>query len=323
MGLFFNGGSHLIFRGGEWVLIPKRLVECVPNYSEGRREDVINKIANCFRGKENVWLLDTSADRDHNRMVITAIGEPEAIFNAVFDSVKVASELINMEEHKGEHPRIGATDVVPFVPLRGVSMEECVELARRLGKKIADELGIPVYLYEEAALRPERRRLEVIRKGEYEGLKEEISKPERHPDYGPPKLHPTAGATVVGARKPLIAFNVNLGTSDISIAKKIAQFVRASSGGLSFVKAIGVELKEKGLVQVSMNLTDYTKNAIYRVFELIKIEAERWGVPIVESEIVGLLPAEALFDSISYYLKLHSFDPRKQVIEMRLLDLEE
>ncbi|MCS7233048.1 MAG: glutamate formimidoyltransferase [Synergistetes bacterium] len=301
----------------------RKLVECVPNYSEGRRADVINKIADCFRGKEKVWLLDVSSDRDHNRMVVTAIGDPEAMFNAVFESVKIASELINMEEHKGGHPRIGATDVIPFVPLKGITMEECIELARKLGKKIADELGIPVYLYEEAALRPERKRLEVIRKGEYEGLKEEISKPERHPDYGLPKLHPTAGATVVGARKPLIAFNVNLGTNDINIAKKIAQFVRASSGGLGFVKAIGVELKEKGLVQVSMNLTDYTKNAVYRVYELVKIEAERWGVPVVESEIIGLLPAEALFDSISYYLKLHNFDPMKQVIEMRLLELEE
>jgi len=304
-------------------LLPKKLVECVPNYSEGRRGEIIEKIADCFRGRKGVWLLDVSSDKDHNRTVITAVGEPSELFNAVFESVRVASELINMEEHRGEHPRIGATDVIPFVPLRGVTMEECVTLARELGKKIADELGIPVYLYEEAALRPERRKLEVIRKGQYEGLKEEISKPERHPDYGPPKLHPTAGATVVGARKPLIAFNINLGTTDIDIAKKIAQFVRASSGGLAYVKAIGVDLKDKGLVQVSMNLTDYTKNSIYRVFELVKMEAERWGVPIVESEIIGLLPAEALFDSISYYLKLHNFDPSKQVIEMRLLELEE
>ncbi len=304
-------------------MLPKKLVECVPNYSEGRRGEIIEKIADCFRGRKGVWLLDVSSDKDHNRTVITAVGEPSELFNAVFESVRVASELINMEEHRGEHPRIGATDVIPFVPLRGVTMEECVTLARELGKKIADELGIPVYLYEEAALRPERRKLEVIRKGQYEGLKEEISKPERHPDYGPPKLHPTAGATVVGARKPLIAFNINLGTTDIDIAKKIAQFVRASSGGLAYVKAIGVDLKDKGLVQVSMNLTDYTKNSIYRVFELVKMEAERWGVPIVESEIIGLLPAEALFDSISYYLKLHNFDPSKQVIEMRLLELEE
>ncbi len=304
-------------------MIPKRLVECVPNYSEGRREEVIQKISSCFKGRKGIWLLDVSADKDHNRMVITAVGDPDEMVEAVFDSVKVAAELINMEEHRGEHPRIGATDVIPFVPLKGITMEECVDLARKLGKRIADELNIPVYLYEEAALRPERRRLEVIRKGQYEGLKEEIKKPERHPDYGPPRLHPTAGATVVGARKPLIAFNVNLGTSDINVAKKIARFVRASSGGLGFVKAIGVELKERGLVQVSMNLTDYTKNAIYRVYELIKIEAERWGVPVVESEIVGLLPAEALFDSLAYYLKLHTFDPMKQVIEMRLLEMEE
>lgn len=304
-------------------MLPQKLVECVPNYSEGRRSEVIDRIASCFRGRKGVWLLDVSPDKDHNRMVITAVGEPREMLNAVFDSVRVASELINMEEHRGEHPRIGATDVVPFIPLRGITMEECVELARELGRKIADELGIPVYLYEEAALRPERRRLEVIRKGQYEGLKREITNPERHPDYGPPKLHPTAGATVVGARKPLIAFNVNLGTKDLEVAKRIAQFVRASSGGLGYVKAIGVELKERGLVQVSMNLTDYTKNSIYRVFELIRMEAERWGVPIVESEIVGLLPAEALFDSVSYYLKLHNFDPLKQVIEMRLLELEE
>ena len=297
-----------------------RIVECVPNFSEGRREDVIEKIVEPFKRAEGVYLLDYEAEPNHNRLVVTVIGVPERVEEAVFEATKVATELIDMEKHKGEHPRIGATDVIPFIPVRGVTMDEAVEIAHRLGKRIADELGIPVYYYEEAALRPERRNLEVIRKGQYEGLKEEIEKPERRPDVGPVKMHPTAGAVVVGARGPLIAFNVNLGISDLEIAKKIARFVRHSSGGLRYVKAIGVDLSDRGMVQVSMNLTNYEKTAIYRVFELIKIEAERWGVSVVESEIVGLVPAASLFGSLSYYLRLTGFSPEKQVLELRLLE---
>ncbi len=297
-----------------------KIVECVPNFSEGRRKDVIEKIIEPFKKAEGVYLLDYESDPNHNRLVVTVIGIPEKVKDAVFEATKIATELIDMEKHKGEHPRIGATDVIPFVPVRGITMEEAVNLAHELGKKIAEELNIPVYFYEEAALRPERKNLETIRKGQYEGLKEEISKPERAPDLGPQKMHPTAGATVVGARGPLIAFNVNLNTSDVEIAKKIARFVRHSSGGLRYVKAIGVDLSDRGMAQVSMNLTNYEKTAIYRVFELIKIEAERWGVGISESEIVGLVPAGALFDSLSYYLKLKGFEPEKQVMEMRLLE---
>lgn len=297
-----------------------KIIECVPNFSEGKRNDVIEEIIKPFKKADGVYLLDYDPDPNHNRVVVTVIGTPEKVKNAVFEATKVATELIDMEKHVGEHPRIGATDVIPFIPLRGVTMDEAIKLAHDLGKKIADELSIPVYFYEEAALLPERKNLEVIRKGQYEGLKKEITKPERKPDVGPAKMHPTAGAMVVGARGPLIAFNVNLGTTDIEIAKKIARFVRHSSGGLRYIKAIGVDLSNRGMVQVSMNLTNYEKTAIYRVFELINIEAKRWGVNIIESEIVGLLPAESLFDSISYYLKLKNFSPEKQVVELRLLE---
>ena len=296
-----------------------KIVECVPNFSEGRRKEVIDAILAPFKETEGVYLLDYETDPNHNRLVVTVIGIPEKVEEVVFNATKVATELIDMEKHRGEHPRIGATDVIPFIPVKGMTMDEAVKMAHRLGKRIADELEIPVYYYEEAALCPERKNLEVIRKGQYEGLKEEIEKPERRPDVGPPRMHPKAGATVVGARGPLIAFNVNLNTKDIEIAKKIARFVRHSSGGLRYVKAIGVDLSEKGMVQVSMNLTNYEKTAIYRVFELIKIEAKRWGVEVVESEIVGLVPALSLFDSISYYLKLKEFSPERQVLELRLL----
>ncbi|HID15694.1 MAG TPA: glutamate formimidoyltransferase [Candidatus Atribacteria bacterium] len=297
-----------------------KIVECVPNFSEGRRKEVIDAILAPFKETEGVYLLDYETDPNHNRLVVTVIGIPEKVEEVVFNATKVATELIDMEKHRGEHPRIGATDVIPFIPVKGMTMDEAVKMAHRLGKRIADELEIPVYYYEEAALCPERKNLEVIRKGQYEGLKEEIEKPERRPDVGPPRMHPKAGATVVGARGPLIAFNVNLNTKDIEIAKKIARFVRHSSGGLRYVKAIGVDLSEKGMVQVSMNLTNYEKTAIYRVFELIKIEAKRWGVEVVESEIVGLVPALSLFDSISYYLKLKEFSPERQVLELRLLE---
>ncbi len=298
-----------------------KIVECVPNFSEGRREDVIEEIVRPFRETDGVYLLDYEKDPNHNRLVVTVIGVPDKVKDAVFQATKTATRLIDMEKHQGEHPRIGATDVIPFIPIRGMTMDEAVTLAHELGEKIAKELQIPVYFYEEAARLPKRKNLEVIRKGQYEGLKEEISKPERAPDVGPQRMHPTAGATVVGARGPLIAFNVNLGTNDIEIAKKIARFVRHSSGGFRYVKAIGVSLSDRGIVQVSMNLTNYEKTAIYRVFELIKIEADRWGVPVVESEIVGLVPGVSLFDSLSYYLKLKDFSPEKQVMELRLLEM--
>ncbi len=297
----------------------KPLIECVPNFSEGRDKDVIGAIIAPFERTKGCILLDHRADQDHNRLVVSIVGQPEPLQNALMEACLVAVERINMEKHRGGHPRIGAVDVVPFVPLRNISMEQCVDIAHRFGHAFYEKARVPVYFYEEAALRPERKRLELIRKGQYEGLKKEITKPERHPDVGEPKLHPTAGATVIGARKFLIAFNVNLNTPDVDIAKEIARAVRASSGGLSHVKGIGLALESRGITQVSMNITDYEKNALYRVVELIKFEAKRWGVSIIETEVYGMIPAAALIDSASYYMQMAGFDPA-QVIELALLD---
>ncbi|MCS7250081.1 MAG: glutamate formimidoyltransferase [candidate division WOR-3 bacterium] len=296
----------------------RKIVECVPNFSEGKRKEVIDKIVSAILSVPNVFLLDVETNPDHNRSVITFIGEPESCLEAAFRATKVASELIDLTKHKGEHPRIGATDVIPFVPISGITMEECVELAKKLGKRIADELNIPVYLYEQAATRPDRVDLANIRKGEFEGLKEEIEKnPERAPDFGKPKLHPTAGATVVGARFPLIAYNINLNTTDLNIAKNIAKAIRFKDGGLRYVKALGFEIKEKNCVQVSINMTNYLQTPLYRVFEMVKREAERYGVMIRESEIVGLVPLKALIDTAVYYLQLDTFK-ENQILELRL-----
>jgi len=296
------------------------IIECVPNFSEGRRRHVIEAIVEPFRRRRGCLLLDYRADPNHNRLVVSLAGAPEPIQDALVEAAKTAAAEIDLNRHHGAHPRIGAVDVIPFVPLRHISMEECVALAHAFGKRYYEETGIPVYFYEEAALRPERKRLEVVRHGQYEGLKEDVSNPERHPDVGPPKLHPTAGATVIGARKILVAFNVNLGTSDVRIAKEIAKAVRASSGGLAHVKGIGLALEDRGLVQVSLNITDYEKNALYRVTELIRMEAKRWGVPVVETEIYGMVPAAALLESAAYYLQIAGFSP-DQVIELKMLDM--
>jgi len=297
-----------------------KLIECVPNFSEGRRTDVIEAIVKPFKETKGCYLLDYRADPDHNRLVVSLVGEPEALKESLIKSAKVAIENIDLNKHQGAHPRIGAIDVIPFVPLRNITMEECVEFSRKFAEVFHRETQVPVYFYEESALRPERRKLEVIRKGQYEALKEEIAKPERHPDIGEPKLHPTAGATVIGARKFLVAFNVNLHTKDVNIAKAIAKAIRSSSGGFSAVKAIGLELKERGMTQVSMNIVDYEKNALYRVLELIKAEAKRWGISIAETEVYGMVPVAALLESTSYYMQIADFDPN-QVIELRLLDL--
>jgi glutamate formiminotransferase / 5-formyltetrahydrofolate cyclo-ligase len=296
-----------------------QLIECVPNFSEGRRGEVIEAIVDPFRQRRGCFLLDHRADRDHNRLVVSLAGESGPIQEALLEAAKAAIRHIDLEQHRGAHPRIGAVDVIPFVPLRNLTMEGCVELARSFGRRYQEETGVPVYFYEEAAIRAERRGLEVIRKGQFEALKEEITRPERHPDVGEPRLHPSAGATVIGARKFLVAFNVNLGTGDLEIARSIARAVRASSGGLCHVKGIGVAL-ERGLVQVSLNIVDYEKNALYRVLELVRMEAKRWGVEVVESEVYGMVPAPALLESASYYLQLAGFDP-SQVIELRLLEL--
>jgi glutamate formiminotransferase / 5-formyltetrahydrofolate cyclo-ligase len=297
----------------------QKLVECIPNISEGRRPEVVEQVAAAVRGVQGVRLLDVSSNPDHNRTVLTFVGTPEAVGEAAFAATAQAARLINMEEHSGEHPRIGAMDVVPFVPLTGMTMEETVELANSVAKRIADELSVPVYLYSAAATTPGRKRLPDVRQGQYEGLKESIKTPERKPDYGSSAMHPTAGATAVGARPPLIAFNVNLGTTNLAIAKNIAKGLRESSGGLVNVQAMGVDLAAQGMVQVSMNLLDYTRTPIHRAYELVRAEAERYGVPVVGSEIVGLVPLDALIGAADFYLRLTDFN-RSQVLEARLLE---
>lgn len=297
-----------------------KLIECVPNFSEGRNKEVIDTIVNTFKNRTGCVLLDSRADKDHNRLVVSLAGEPQAVQDALIDAAKVAISKIDMEQHSGGHPRIGAIDVVPFVPLRNMDMQSCVNLAHHFGRRYYEETKVPVYFYEEAALRPERKRLEVIRKGQYETLKSEIKLAERHPDVGEPELHATAGATVIGARKFLIAFNVNLGTNDVKIAKEIAKAVRSSSGGFCHVKGIGLPLEERGLTQVSMNIVDYERNALYRIIELIRIEAMRWGVQIIETEVYGMIPAAAIISSAEYYMQLADFSS-KQVVELALLEL--
>lgn len=298
-------------------MIPEKLVECVPNVSEGRDPEKIEQLAQAVRQIEGVALLDVDADADHHRSVITFAGAPEAALEAACALAARAVALIDLNEHRGEHPRMGALDVLPFVPLRGMSLEACVELARRAGERIARELNVPVYLYEAAATRPERENLARIRQGQFEGFFEKIQRPEWAPDFGPTRVHPTAGVTAVGARPPLIAFNVNLNTSDLEIARRIAQAVRHSSGGLRYVKALGFALEERGIVQVSMNMTHYERTPLFRALELIRREADRYGVAVVGSEIVGLVPQAALLEAAAFYLQLEAFDP-DQVLEERL-----
>ena len=293
----------------------ERIVECVPNFSEGRRQDVIDRIVAAMAQVDGVRVLDVQSDLDHNRSVVTVIGAPPAMEEMAFRGIARAAELIDLDHHRGGHPRIGAMDVVPFVPVRGVDLEDCIALARKLGARVGEELGIPVYLYEEAALRPERRDLAEVRRGEYEGLQREIaSDPSRAPDYGPAQIS-TAGATAIGARPPLVAFNVYLSTDEVGPAKAIARAVRQSSGGLRFVKALG--LLVEGQAQVSMNLTDFNRTPIHRVLEMIRAEASRYGLNITRSEIVGLLPSQALLDAAQFYLQLHGFSA-EQILENRL-----
>ncbi|MBM3181451.1 MAG: glutamate formimidoyltransferase [Chloroflexi bacterium] len=296
------------------------LIECIPNFSEARRPEVVDQIAAAITSVEGARLLDRSSDLDHNRTVLTFVGTPEAVEEAAFRAIKTAAELIDLNQHTGAHPRIGATDVVPFVPLSNVTMDECIALAKRLGQRVGSELSLPVYLYEAAATHPERANLENIRKGQFEGLKlalsgaEGESDPNRTPDFGPSKLG-TAGATVIGAREPLIAFNVYLTTDDVSIAKKIAKAIRHSSGGLRYVKGLG--LLVDGRAQVSMNLTDFHETPLARVVETIRREAQRYGVSIHHSELVGLIPQEALVDAAVWYTQLDQFD-KGQILESRL-----
>lgn len=299
----------------------EKLVECVPNFSEGRRLEVITSIASEIESIPGVVLLDKDMDVDHNRSVLTFVAPPQEAKEGAFLAIKKASELINMNKHKGEHPRIGATDVVPFIPLRNTTIAECVILAEELGEDVGTELGIPVYLYEDAARSPDRKDLAKIRKGEFEGLKKELGEnPERIPDYGPNRIHETAGATVIGARSFLIAYNVNLATEDIDIAKSIAKSIREFSGGFKSVKAMGFKLAERKMVQVSMNLVNYTHTSIETVFKEISRQAEEAGVEIIESEIVGLVPADALLGTDQEQLKLAHFSEDK-IIENRLNQL--
>jgi glutamate formiminotransferase len=293
----------------------KQIVECVPNFSEGRRQDVIDEIVAAMSRVLGVHMLDTQSDLDHNRSVVTIIGSPQAVVESAFQGIAKAAELIDMNHQRGGHPRMGATDVVPFVPVRGVTMEDCVVLARQLGERVGSELEIPVFLYESAATRPERRNLADVRRGEYEGLKEEITvDPDRAPDFGPAAMG-SAGATAIGARPPLVAFNVYLNTPDVTPAQAIARAVRHSSGGLRFVKALG--LLVEGQAQVSMNLTDFQRTPIHRVLEMIRVEAARYGLSVTRSEVVGLVPSRALFDAAGFYLQLDGFS-LDQILENRL-----
>jgi len=296
----------------------RKLVECVPNFSEGRRISVINKIAASIKAIKGVRLLDTEWDKSHNRSLVTIVGEPEAVLKAAFEMIKTATKLIDMRKHKGEHPRIGATDVVPFVPVSGVTIKECVVLSNKLAKKVAEELKIPVYMYEASAKRPDRVNLADVRRGEYEGFKKDIeTNPARKPDYGLAKMHPTAGAIVIGARKYLVAYNVNLDTKDIEIAKKIAMKVREKDGGLPGVKALGFEVG--GYTQVSMNLVDFEKTNFDEAYRAIETEAKKHKVDIRSSEIYGMIPLEALIRSVKTSFKTVNFKS-DQVLEKKLYE---
>ena len=298
----------------------KRLIECVPNFSEGRDPAKVDALIQTMSKVPGVWVLDHEMDADHNRCVITLAGDPDAVAEAALLGTGKAIELIDMNHHTGAHPRVGATDVVPFIPIEGVSLEDCVALARRVGNEIWKRYRIPVFFYEAAATRPDRVNLENIRRGQFEGLRDEMKRNhDRQPDVGEPKLHPTAGVTVVGARKFLVAYNVNLNTSDVSIANKIAKAIRFSSGGLRYVKSMGVELKARNLAQVSINLTDYEQTPMHRVYEIVKREAQRYGAVPVGSEIVGLVPKKAIEMAADYFLQLENFSPA-QVFENKLAE---
>lgn len=296
-----------------------RIMECVPNFSEGRDLQKIDKIVAPFRARQGVKLLDYSNDEDHNRLVVTVVGEPEPLRDAVLEAIGVAVELIDLNQHQGQHPRMGAVDVVPFIPIKGVTMEEAIALSKEVGEEVAKRYDLPVFLYEKSASAPHRENLAAIRKGEFEGMAEKIKQPEWKPDFGLAERHPTAGTVAIGARMPLVAYNINLNTPSLEIAHDIAKKIRFIGGGLRYCKAMGVELKDRGITQVSINMTDYTRTALYRAFELVRIEARRYGVSIVGSEIIGLVPMEALIDTASYYLGLENFS-MQQVLEARIME---
>ena len=290
------------------------IMECVPNFSEGRDLDKVERIVDAFRGREGVKLLDYSSDKDHNRTVVTVIGEIEPLGDAVIEAIGIAAQLIDLTHHQGEHPRMGAADVVPFIPIKNCTVQDADALAKRVGQAAAERFNVPSFLYEKSATAPHRENLANIRKGQFEGMFEKMKLPEWKPDFGPDAPHPTAGVFAVGARMPLVAFNVNLDTPNLQIAKNIAARVRHSSGGYAFIKALGVMLEERHIAQVSMNLTDYTHTAVYRAYEAVKMEARRYGVNVVGTEIIGLVPMAALIDCAEYYLQVENFS-MKQVLE--------
>lgn len=300
----------------------REIIECVPNISEGRDHELVEAVVESIRAVPGVKILDWSSDPDHNRSVITFVGAPQEVEEAAFLLCKKAAALIDMTKHQGGHPRLGATDVLPFIPIQGVTMDQTIQIARRVGSRIGRDLGIPVYLYEEAATTPARKNLADVRRGQYEGLPAKLAQPEGSPDYGPVAFNARSGATAVGARMPLVAFNVNLGTDNLAVANAIARNVRHASGGLKAVKAMGVSLEAKKIVQVSMNMVNYLETPLYRVFELIRAEARRYGIPIVGSEIIGLVPLQALVHSLGYYFGLEGFGIN-QVLETRLWADEE
>jgi glutamate formiminotransferase len=297
----------------------KKIFETVPNFSEGRNKDAIEKILLCFQNREDVKLLDLHRDKDHNRLVVTAVGGPAALKRAVIEAVGVAVSLIDMRTHRGEHPRMGAVDVIPFIPIKNVTMEEAVTLSKETAKEIWETHRLPVFLYEESASSPARKNLAGIRKGQFEGMPEKLTLPEWKPDFGGKKIHPTAGVVAVGARMPLVAYNVNLDTDNIEIARAIAKAVRHINGGLRYCKAIGIELNERKITQVSMNMTDYTQTPLYRALELVRFEAKRYGVDIIGSEIVGLVPMAAIADSAAYYMGLEDFGVDK-ILETKMIE---
>jgi len=296
-----------------------RIIECIPNFSEGRDKVVIEKIMDALRNKDGVKLLDYSSDKDHNRTVVTLVGTPENVEEAILDMAGRVYEYIDMTKHHGEHPRMGALDVVPFVPISEVTMKECIELANRVGKSIGEKFKVPVYLYENAATSIERQNLANVRKGQYEGFFDKIKDSKWIPNYGPVEMNVKCGCVAVGARVPLVAFNVNLATNDIEIANKIAKIVRHIGGGLRFVKAMGVTLGERNIVQISMNLVNHEKTAVYRAFEMVKMEAKRYGVSVVGSEVIGLVPMAALIQAAEYYLQIENFS-MDQILEKRIAE---
>jgi glutamate formiminotransferase len=296
-----------------------KILECVPNFSEGRDLKIVEQIVEPFKKTDGVKLLDFQTDKDHNRCVVTVVGDPDPLKEAVIKSMGIAIDLIDMRTHIGQHPRMGAIDVVPFIPVKNVTVDEAVAVSKAAARQVADDFQLPIFLYEQSAAKPERRNLAAIRKGQFEGMAEKIKQPDWAPDFGPGEIHPSAGATAMGARMPLVAYNVNLDSPDIEIADRIAKRVRHISGGLRYCKGIGIELKDRGIVQVSLNMTDYTRTALYRVFELIKIEARRYGVNVTGSEIIGLIPMQALIDCAEYYLGIENFS-MEQVLEYRIYE---